>query len=174
MRIAKQALVLVLMTAVSLAAHAGQARSGKSDQAVTVGEFAVMLATARGGARALDAGKAVDSLVKAGVPLPADARQPLTEKVLSDVLDFYGINAKAGAGRTVSPAKAESALLLLGSAVGAASKAAPAPSVTLDDCLALSNHGQCVVCCKNLGGAPNSCAKMCFVINKPSPSEPLP
>ena len=133
-----------------------------------------MLATAKGGARALDAGKAVDSLVKAGVPLPADARQPLTEKTLSDVLDFYGVNVKPGSDRTVSPAKAESALLLMTSTASATSKAGPAPSVTLDDCLALANHGQCVVCCKNLGGTANTCAKQCFAINKPSPSEPLP
>jgi hypothetical protein len=53
------------------------------------------------------------------------------------------------------------------------SAAAPAPE-SLSDCQALANHGQCVNCCKQLGGSPNTCAKDCFVINKPSASEPLP
>lgn len=174
MRIARSALVLLLISAIPLAVHAGQAKSSSPDRAVTVGEFAVMLVTARGKAPSLEAGKAVASLVRAGVPLPANAAQPLTERTLAEVLDFYGVNVKPGSERTVTTAKAESALLTMGSAVSASATGSPAPSVTLDDCVALSNHGHCVNCCKDLGGRANSCAKLCFAINKPSPSEPLP
>ena len=45
---------------------------------------------------------------------------------------------------------------------------------SLDDCFALRNHGACVVCCRETGLSANNCAKNCFVINRPSPSEPLP
>lgn len=175
MRSVKRALVLVLMTAIPLAAHAGQAKSNAADRAVTVEEFAVMLATARGGVKGQDAGKAVELMVRAGVPLPADGRQPLTEKSLAEVLDFYGVNVKAGSDRAVTPAKAAAALLAVGGMLSATAKgAAPAPSASLDDCLVNANHGQCVNCCKVLLGSATSCAKFCFSINKPSASEPLP
>ncbi len=45
---------------------------------------------------------------------------------------------------------------------------------TVDTCFDEKNHGLCVDCCKALGGGASSCAKACMVINKPSPSEPLP
>jgi len=44
----------------------------------------------------------------------------------------------------------------------------------LDGCLGEANHGQCVNCCKAEGGGASACAKLCFEINKPSSSEPLP
>ena len=45
---------------------------------------------------------------------------------------------------------------------------------TVDTCFDEKNHGQCVKCCKALGGGASFCANACMVINKPSPSEPLP
>jgi hypothetical protein len=168
MRIAKRALLVIMMTAVPLAALAGPAKS--ADRVVTVGEFAIMLASARGEAPSLEASKAVQLMVQAGVPLPADPSQPLTERALADVLDFYGVKVTGTADRAVSQGKATAALL---SVAGAAGAAAPGPA-SLDDCLNRPNHGQCVVCCKEMGGRANTCAKFCFAINKPSPSEPLP
>lgn len=63
-------------------------------------------------------------------------------------------------------------------AVGAASHGTSATTGVVPDdvetCFDETNHGQCVACCKALGGSASGCAKACFVINKPSPSEPLP
>jgi hypothetical protein len=171
MRIANRALLIVLLTAVPLGALAGPVKS--ADRAVTVGEFAVMLATARGDAPTFQASKVVEMMVQAGVPLPADPSLPLTERALADVLDFYGVKVTGVANRTVSPSKAEAVLLTMGSALSSTAAARPAPA-TLDDCLALGNTGQCIRCCRELGGTPNSCARLCSSIHKPSPSEPLP
>ncbi|MGH9751084.1 MAG: hypothetical protein ACRD6R_14345 [Candidatus Polarisedimenticolia bacterium] len=44
----------------------------------------------------------------------------------------------------------------------------------MEECLTLGTHGACVVCCRSMGVRANACAKTCFAINKPSPSEPLP
>jgi hypothetical protein len=44
----------------------------------------------------------------------------------------------------------------------------------VDSCFDENNHGQCVACCKGMGGSASTCAKACMVINKPSASEPLP
>jgi len=44
----------------------------------------------------------------------------------------------------------------------------------VDTCFDEINHGQCMDCCKNLGGTSNTCANACMVINKPSASEPIP
>jgi hypothetical protein len=164
-----RALVLILMTAVPLAAFAGQSQS--SDPAITVGKFAVMLNAATGG-RSLEAGKALEALTKAGVPLRGGLDQPLTERMLADVLAYYDVKASGAADRSVSEGKAKSALLLAGGSLASAASVAPADE--LDICLQESNHGQCVNCCKSQGGSANSCAKVCFAINKPSPSEPLP
>jgi hypothetical protein len=60
-----------------------------------------------------------------------------------------------------------------GSPVEGGFTSATAPA-DMEECLGLSTHGTCVVCCRSMGVRANSCAKACFVINKPSPSEPLP
>jgi hypothetical protein len=44
----------------------------------------------------------------------------------------------------------------------------------LEACVQEANHGACVNCCKEEGGSASACAKLCFEINKPSSSEPLP
>ena len=43
----------------------------------------------------------------------------------------------------------------------------------MDACLAKTNHGQCEVCCLNLGGTANTCSKFCKQI-KGGAGEPLP
>lgn len=175
MKITRPLLALVLMAAVPMAAlAAGQAQAKKSTAPLTVGDFAVMLANTTGYGRALEAKGATDTLVKAGVPL-GNPRAVLSEEKLTEILGFYGVRATTSSpGQSVSRGKAETALLLVGgSMTSAASSVGPTPS-SLDDCLALSNHGQCENCCKALGGAANTCAKFCFEINKGSAGEPLP
>lgn len=177
MRFRSKVLVLALASAVSLAALGSeQARGGKSQ--VSVGAFAVLLSRSNGSQPSLDANRAVASLVKVGVPL-GDPQAPLTERKLVEILDFYGIAAKAvNPAGMVSRGRAEAAALLIGassrgrSAPGAS--VVPSPS-TLDDCLALSNHGQCVNCCKAIGSTSASrCADFCHQINKGSSPEPIP
>ena len=182
MRIHRQILVLALASAVPLAAFAAQQARGKGGAAkVSVGEFATMLASATETGPAQEARRAVDSLVKGGVPL-GDLSATLTERKLAENLDFYGVKAStSNPEQAVSKARAEAALLLIGGAEDrarstgkSASKVSPSPQ-TMDDCLAESNHGQCVNCCKALGTTTATrCSKFCMQINKPSSPEPIP
>ena len=173
MRLSRWALVLTLVVAVPLTAFAGVSRA--KDQSLTVGDFAVMLAATTGKGRELGTQSAVDSLKKAGVPI-GDSKAVLSEKDLAVILDHYGVRTVTrNPDRSVSLARAESALLAAGSLLAASTAVSPGPDQTqLDICLVEPNHGQCTNCCKGLGGKPTDCAKFCFAINKPSPSEPLP
>ena len=173
MRLSRWALVLALVVAVPLTAFAGVSRA--KDQSVTVGDFAVLLAAATGKGRNLSTESAVDALKKAGVPI-GDGKAVLSEKDLAAILDHYGVKAVTKTpDRSVSLARAESALVAAGGVLAASASIAPGPEQTqLDICLVEANHGQCVNCCKGLGGKPTDCAKFCFAINKPSREEPLP
>ncbi len=178
MRIHRQILVLALTVAVPLTAVAVEQVRGKQAARVSVGEFAAMLAASAAADRS--AGPAVDSLVKSGVPL-GDLKAPLTEQKLAEILGYYGLSARTSSpDRQVSQGKAEAAALLVGTSsvkgpmIGKGdAKLSPRPQ-TLDDCLALQNHGQCVGCCKALGGTARTCSNTCFEINKGSSSEPIP
>ena len=175
MKITRRLLALLLTAAVPMAAlAAGQAQDKKSTAPLTVGDLAVMLAKTTGNGRALEAKGATDTLVNAGVPL-GNPRAVLSEEKLTEILGFYGVKATTPSpGQSVTRAKAETALLLVGgSFTSAASSVGPTPS-TLEDCLVNANHGQCTNCCKALGGIANTCAKFCMQIMKGSVSEPLP
>lgn len=175
MKISRPLLALVLMATVPMAAlAAGQAQDKKSTAPLTVGDFAVMLAKTTGNGRALEVKGATDTLVKAGVPL-GNPRAVLSEEKLAEILGFYGVKATTSSpGQSVSRAKAETALLLVGGTLtSAASSVGPTPS-TQEDCLVNANHGECTNCCKALGVAANTCAKFCQQIMKGSPGEPLP
>jgi hypothetical protein len=177
MKISRPLLALVLTATVPMAAlAAGQAQDKKSTAPLTVGDFAVMLATTTGNGRALEVKGATDTLVKAGVPL-GNPKAALSEGKLAEILGFYGVKVTTSSpGQSVGRAKAETALLLVGgsiSASAAAGSVGPSPS-SMDDCLVNANHGACTNCCKGLGVAANTCAKFCQQIMKGSPGEPLP
>jgi hypothetical protein len=178
MRLTRRLLAVILIAAMPLAAHAAeQAKGQKSSSPLTVGDFAVMLAATTSRGPAVDAKDAHAALVKAGVPL-GNPRAVLSEQKLAEVLGYYGVRVTSSSpSHPVTLAKAESALVTLGSALnsGTASSAAgsPSPAQTLDDCLLEANHGQCVNCCKALDGAANTCARFCQQI-KISEEEPLP
>lgn len=175
MKISRPLLALVLMAAVPMAAMAaGQTQDKKGTAPLTVGDFAVMLAKTTGAGRALEGKSATDALTKAGVPL-GNPKATLSEEKLAEILGFYGVKVTTTSpAQAVSPAKAGSALLLLGgSMTSAASSPGPGPS-TLEDCLVNANHGECTNCCKDLGGEANTCAKFCQQIMKGSVGEPLP
>ena len=178
MRTTRPLLALILIAAMPLAAQAaGQAQGQKSTAPLTVGDFAVMLAATTGKGPALEVKSATDALVKAGVPL-GNPKATLSEAKLVEILGFYGVRVKSSTPQqAVTRSKAESVLGLvsgaLNSGISTMGGASPSPSGPLDDCLAQANHGQCVGCCKALGGVANTCANFCQQI-KASEGEPLP
>jgi hypothetical protein len=180
MSLRRKILSLAVISAVPLVLLAADQSAEKKPATVSVAEFAKMLAATSGNGRAPDARAAADALAARGVSLK-DVSAPLSERTLAQILDAYGVRVKpTDSARAVSPARAEAALLLIGGALSTGrgssevgASVAPAPQ-TIEDCVTLPNHGQCVNCCKDLGLAANSCARTCQVINKPSPSEPLP
>src|SRR3989442_13474526 len=152
MRMFRPLLALVLTTVLPGASlAAGQSRSQKSTAPVTVGDFAVMLAKVSGIERAAEVKSATAALVKAGVPL-GDPKATLSEEKLAEILGHYGVKVTTSSPlQTVSRGKAENALHLIGGTHSASSTSASGPTPTpsdLNDCFALSNHGQCEGCCK--------------------------
>jgi hypothetical protein len=178
--IRRLATALVLIAAMPLAAAAGPAKgqTDRKSQAVTVGDFAVMLAAATGNAPNLEAGKALERLARSGVPLGKPG-EILKEGKLVEILGYYGVKAETRTpDQPVTLGKAETALLAAsGSLVAAAGASAPSePDQTcIDLCLKERNHGMCVNCCKACPGTTATrCAHFCPQLNKESPSEPLP
>jgi hypothetical protein len=176
MRPTRRLLAVILIAAMPLAAYAAdQAKGQKSTSPVTVGDFAVMLAAATARGPVSEAKSAHDAMVKAGVPL-GNPKATLSEEKLVQILNYYGIRMTSSTpAQTVTRSKAESALAMLGGALSSATamgSVSPTPA-TLDDCLSEANHGQCVGCCKGLGGEANTCVRFCQQI-KISEGEPLP
>jgi hypothetical protein len=150
------------------------AEAGRAAGRVTVGDLAAGLVQAAemGGSEA--ARRAAADLQKSLVA--GNLHLPLTEGLAANLLRGIGVAASTSTpDRFVSQARLETLLhAAANSLANPAAATRDASPATLDDCLMESNHGHCVVCCKALGLRANSCAKACFVINKPSPSEPLP
>ncbi|HEX9428215.1 MAG TPA: hypothetical protein VGA64_10545 [Candidatus Polarisedimenticolia bacterium] len=178
MSFTKNILVTTVMIGLCAGAFAAEpAARGKTKSSVSVGQFAVMVASATGGVRGEEAGKAVDLLSDRGVPL-GDSSATLTERKLAEIMDFYGVRATTTnpAGQVSSSRAQAAAILIASSDLGRTSTAGfRGPTTqTLNDCAALANHGQCVNCCKTLGTSGKQCAQFCMTINKPSASEPIP
>jgi len=177
MRTTRPLLALILTAALPFSAlAAGQAQGRKSTAPLTVGDFAVMLASTTGKRPALEVKGATDALVKAGVPL-GNPKATLSEEKLVEILGFYGVRVRSSSPQDpVTRARAETALnLVTNSLLSSSSSSAggtPTPG-TLDDCLVGTNHGQCENCCKALNGNANTCAKFCFQI-RVSDGEPIP
>jgi hypothetical protein len=180
MRPTRRLLAVILIAAMPLAANAAeQAKGQKSAGPITVGDFAVMLSATTSRGPAVDVKDAYAALVKAGVPL-GNPKAVLSEQKLAEVLGYYGIRVTSSLpSQPVTVAKAESALVRLGSALNSAtastagSTSSPGPAADVDVCLSEANHGQCVNCCKGFGGLANTCSKFCQQI-KVSEGEPLP
>jgi len=169
----------ILTVILAVTALSGTLAAPKSDSgpAMTLGEFSRSL---------------LETLQVSGVQVSEKAplirgvvagreQAPLTEGLAITLLGAVGLEASTTTpGRQVGQARAQALLrsvsgqaeLLRGYSTAAAGATTTRGSI--EPCLTLANHGQCVECCKDQGMAANSCAKACFVINKPSPSEPLP
>jgi hypothetical protein len=184
MRIQRQLIVLALISAISLAAFAAAQSQGKDAKGkrVTVGDFAVMLASNAKGGERLEVNSAAEKLLKTGVPLGSDLNAPLSERKLAEILGYYGLQAKTSSpDQAVSRAKAEAAVALVSTssdklrlASGPDSATVPPPALECIKPDISRNHGSCVNCCKDLGGSANACSQLCMAINKPSADEPLP
>jgi hypothetical protein len=173
----KRTLLTALIAACCSAALVVAAEPRTGARSATAGDLV------RGLARAAEAaGPEVAGSVTARLQLAVpDGRGDalLTEALAVDILRAVGVDASTRTpDRLVSHDRLGS--LLAGAAGGLSGAAAwggspvSAQPATLADCFTRANHGQCVECCKAMGLRANTCAKSCFVINKPSPSEPLP
>jgi len=174
---ARKASILTVILAVAALSVASAAPKSDSGPAMTLVDFSRSL---------------LETLQNSGVQTSATAslvrgviagreQTPLTEGVAVTLLGVVGLEASTTTpGRQIDQARAQALLRSVSgqadSLRGYSSAAASATSTqgSIDPCLSLANHGQCVKCCKDQGMPANSCAKACFVINKPSPSEPLP
>src|SRR5262245_16777744 len=136
MRPTRRLLAVILIAAMPLAAFAAeQQKDQKSSSPVTVGDFAAMLAATTSRGPVTEAKSAHAALAKAGVPL-GNPKAVLSEQKLVEVLGFYGIRmASSSPSQPVTLAKAQSALVMLGSALNSAaastaggSSPSPAPA----------------------------------------------
>ena len=120
----------------------------------------------------------VSRLLRAADPGTAGAG-PLTESGAVDLLRIAGVAASTNhPDRVLTRERANALLREFTASLGAHGRPGTARatgvSADVDTCFQEKNHGLCVDCCKGLGGSASSCAKACFIINKPSASEPLP
>ncbi len=131
MRVSSPLLALILTATLPVASMATeQPRSQKGTAPITVGDFAVMLAKVSGSGSAVDVKSATDALVRAGVPL-GDPKAMLSEKTLAEILGHYGVKATTSSPlQTVSRAKAEKALQLIGTSLGSSSATGSGTSPT--------------------------------------------
>jgi hypothetical protein len=169
------ALVAVMMVLALSGAVAAPARDG--GPGMTLGEFSRALVETLGasGPRSVEKATLIRSVIA------GREQVVLTEEAAVTMLRAAGLEATtATPWREVGQARAQAILRSVGGRADSLQDPAAGASVSLssqgsiEPCLTLSNHGQCVECCKDQGMPASSCAKTCFVINKPSPSEPLP
>ena len=163
------ALIVIIVSSIAL----GMAASGKT---VTGADLARALSSAAqsAGVSGVSSQRLVGSLGK-------NPNAPLTEAGAVALLKAAGFDATtSNPSRPLTQERADAlvrqfsnSLAARASAVASNGGHAGLPE-TVDDCFNESNHGQCVNCCKTMGGGASACAKACMVINKPSASEPLP
>ena len=172
----KRTLLTAIMAAVPVTmVLAGEAKSGKDIRVGDLVRGLTQVAAENGPETAARVASQLDRSAAAG-----RSDSLLTEGAAVEILRSLGLDARTAAPvRNVSQGKLDAILLnassaMAGAARGASAGAPPTTSASLDDCLTQANHGLCVECCKATGLRANACAKACFVINKPSPSEPLP
>ena len=170
MRVRHSIFASVLLLALASTAHAGDARK------VQVGEMASRLAAVVDGGTA-----SMTTAARLQLAAGEKASAGLTERAAVAMLKAAGIDATTSKPNRLVTGDAFDAYIRLATSgqaqlqnAATLGKPGSITPASLDDCFTLKNHGQCVECCKSLNLPASSCAKSCFVINKPSPSEPLP
>ena len=162
------ALTVVLLSSIAL----GLSASGKS---VTGADLARALSGAAQSAGV--SGVSSDALLRS---LGKGPNAPLTEAGAVALLKAAGFSATTNnPNRPLTPERASALVREFGNSLASRNvliteAGKGALPETIDDCYNESNHGQCVNCCKGMGGGASTCAKACMVINKPSGSEPQP
>jgi hypothetical protein len=173
----RKATTLMAVMAVTALTGAFAAPARDAGPALTVGEFSRSLVETLRASGTYSAEKT--TRIRGAVVGREQA--VLTEEAAVALLRAAGLEATtATPWRELGQVRAQALLRRVGGQADSLQGLAAAASVSvssqgsIEPCLSLSNHGQCVECCKDQGVPANSCAKACFVINKPSPSEPLP
>jgi len=175
MRKVKTSIFLVAMAWGTIAATF--AATGKPGSRVTASDLCRDLSVV---ARIAGATEVSKRLVTLDLGMEADA--PLTEGRAVAILQKAGFPAATSSpDRVLTRDKADvlvlqfrSALARPASGAGSTAEKSDHPSDTVDSCFDQKTHGQCLDCCKALGGGASTCSKTCMVINKPSASEPIP
>jgi len=164
---------LAIIVASAIAPHF--ADSNKPSSPVTVRDLARELVSAAGTNGPEVSGRLSE------IDLGRALNAPLTEGDAAALLRAAGFMATASEpGRLLSRDRADALVKQFkASFVSAPAKASNSRgdgkhTADFESCVQAENHGKCVNCCKEQGGGSSSCAKLCFEINKPSPSEPLP
>jgi hypothetical protein len=159
----------VLLVAVTVAAAAAS-----SSKTVTVADLQKTLVPAVARTWSVTPEQAARMLSRPNL----DATSVLTEGAAVDI--FKGLGVEASTKQPDRPLTTQKLGALVQrfetgfQSASAATRPAGQLPGGVEVCYQAANHGKCVECCKDLGGSASLCAKSCFVINKPSASEPLP
>lgn len=180
----KPFMALALCAGLTVAVFAASGTPAKKSQ-VTVGEFAVKVASALG-YESRDQSGAKDTLRSLGVNLAADLNAPLTEGAVARIMADLGVSVQAPATPD-TPVSASKAGFLAGTIreMGRFStedgNEPPQPITPPPSCLASVDRGTCVNCCKDAVGqltnhqgnprdAGKECSKFCKNNVPPPPS----
>lgn len=186
---------LALGTLACLALSAGIlfAGSGTPSSAMSVGDFAVMIASKvspEAAAKGLTPSSAVDLLGKSGVKVKSNLDSPLTEADATEIFSQFGITLQSlRPGSNLDRSKATALVGTFGDTLAARSDStgrltspgkntAPGTTISLEttiqDCQALPKTKDCHQCCLALGFAHKVCGPSCGNGPKASGVEPTP
>ena len=185
----KPFVALALCAGLTMAVFAASGTPAKKSQ-VTVGEFAVKVASALG-YEARDQKAAQKTLKGMGVNLAADLNAPLTEGAVAKIMADLGVSVMQPAtpDTPVSSAKASflAGSIVANSFVTEDTQEPPQPVEPPTECLQAIDRGTCVNCCKDAVGlltnhqgnprdAGKECSKFCKQWTGPpvSDEEPQP
>lgn len=179
----KPIMALALCAGLTVAVFAASGTPAKKSQ-VTVGEFAVKVASALG-YEGRDQSGAQATLRGLGVNLAADLNAPLTEGAVARIMADLGVSVKAPAAPN-TPVSAAKAGFLAGTIRERGSfstedgQEPPQPIDPPTECLSSVDRGTCVNCCKdavgqltNHQGNPRDAGKECSKFCKDNVPPPI-
>jgi hypothetical protein len=169
------------------------AGTGSSSSSMSVGDFAVMIASRvnpEAAAKGLTPSSAVEVLGKSGVKVKSNLSSPLTEADATEIFSQFGITLQSmQPGSILDRSKASALVGTFGDSLAAKSDASsrltspgksstPATTISVEtaiqDCQALPKTKDCHTCCLNLGYAHKVCGPACGNGPKASGIEPTP
>jgi hypothetical protein len=184
----KPFVALALCAGLTMAVFAASGTPAKKSQ-VTVGEFAVKVASALG-YETRDQKVAQKTLRGMGVNLAADLNAPLTEGAVAKIMTDLGVSVMVPSAPETPVSSAKAGFLagsLAASSFGTETQEPPQPIEPPTECLQAIDRGTCVNCCKDAVGmltnhqgnprdAGKECSKFCKAWTGPivSDEEPQP